>query len=56
MRNSQTIDAALKRGADELVARCEWEFRDRPRTWRRLRAAYVALCLWLYRALERSRR
>jgi hypothetical protein len=46
---------SLELGADELVGRCEWAFRKKPRTLRRLRAAYVALCLRLYRALERSR-
>ena len=47
---------ALELGIEELAGLCEWEFRSRPRTIRRLRAAYVAFAMRLYRALERAKR
>jgi hypothetical protein len=50
------LDAALKRGSDELMNLCEYALRDKPRALARARERYRALCLYLFRALERARR
>lgn len=47
---------ALELGIEVLAPLCESEFRARPRTIRRLHAAYVAFAMRLYRALERAKR
>jgi hypothetical protein len=43
---------ALKRGADDLMDLAEHHHAKRPRTLRRLRLAYVRLCLRLYNSLR----
>ena len=47
---------AIELGVDELMGLCEWEFRSRPRTLRRLRAEYVALAMRLYTVLGREKK
>ena len=41
-------------GVETLMELCEWEFRQRPRTLRKLRAEYVAFATRLYRVLGRA--
>lgn len=48
-------EAALKRGADELMERAGFALRERPRALRRVKRAYVRFCLLAYRAIDRSR-
>lgn len=50
---SEREERATKRGVDELMTLCEYHFRNRPRVLKNLRKAYRALCVRLYRALER---
>jgi len=44
-------DRALKRGADELMALCQWALRDRPRTLKQAQRRYAKLCVSLYQAI-----
>lgn len=54
MRIAERMDAALKRGADELMNRAEYALRERPRALEAARRAYRDLCMRLYRAIERA--
>lgn len=56
MRTAERLEAALKRGADELQARLEWLLRNRPRALKNARRRYVAICLALYTDIERAAR
>jgi len=49
-------EAALERGADELMNLVEWTLRDRPRALANAKAIYVRCCLDLYRRIARSGR
>jgi hypothetical protein len=49
-------DLALKRGADELMDRCEWALRRQPRALKLARKHYVDLCYYLHRAIVRAYR
>jgi hypothetical protein len=44
---------AMKRGADELMNRCEHDLANRPRALRNARELYRKMCLRLYAFLER---
>ena len=44
-------DRALKRGANELMALCQWALRDRPRTLKQAQRRYTKLCVSLYQAI-----
>jgi len=46
---------AVELGADELMARLEWELRCRPRTLQSVRARYRRFCAESLSRLERSR-
>ena len=50
----QRVEAALKRGADELMNLAEHALLHRPRALEWARRAYRKLCLLLYRAIERA--
>ena len=54
MRVADKLEAAVKRGADELQSRLEWELRGRPRAHESARRVYREFCLRLYRAIERA--
>jgi hypothetical protein len=56
VRASECLEAALKRGADELMNRAEYALRQKPRTLARLRRRYIEFCLHVYRAIERHTR
>jgi hypothetical protein len=45
---------ALQLGADELIARFEWEFRARPTKLKNLRERYRGFCARLLREFERE--
>ena len=45
---------AVELGADELIARLEWELRNHPRALRNLRRAYRRFCWDLLAKLERA--
>jgi hypothetical protein len=49
---AERLEAALKRGADELQARLEWELRNRPRALKNARQQYQSFCLRLYKAID----
>ena len=49
------LEAALKRGADELMARAEYALRHEPGALARVRHSYHRFCLVAYRAIERFR-
>lgn len=53
MRAGNKIEAALKRGSDELQSRLEWILRERPRALANARRRYVDFCLRLYGRIER---
>jgi hypothetical protein len=44
---------AVEIGADELMARVEWEFRQRPHALRNVRTQYRRFCVSLLARLER---
>jgi len=48
------IEAALKRGVDELESRLEWVLRERPRALANARRRYQDFCLLLYGRIERA--
>ena len=50
------LEAALKRGADELMNLAEYALRDRPSALKRVRRAYKGFCLTAYRAIKRASR
>ena len=54
MRDNERREAALKRGADELMNRAEYVLRDNPKALERARRAYRELCCLLFRAIERA--
>lgn len=56
MTRAAEREAALKRGADELIDRLEWALRDHPRALANARRDYVALCIKLYRRISRAER
>jgi hypothetical protein len=49
----RTDHPALKRGADELMNRCEYALGKRPRALRNARDVYRKCCLKLYDFLRR---
>lgn len=46
-------DRAVALGADELIARAEWQFRNRPQKLKNLRKRYVECCVAILRAMDR---
>ena len=52
--HAATLEAALKRGADELQNRLEWVLRNRPRALKMARRRYREFCLRVYRAIGRA--
>jgi hypothetical protein len=50
-----TLEAALKREADDLMNLAEYSLRGRPRALHRVRLAYKQFCLLAYRAIGRAR-
>ena len=56
MAMSSTREAALKRGADELMNLAEHVLRDKPRALKRARKLYETACLRLYRAIMRGQK
>ena len=49
-------DAALKRGADELMNLAEHVLEKNPRAIKQVRKIYESACLYIYRAIERAGR
>lgn len=56
MRANAKSEAALKRGADQLMDLAEYALRGRPRSLRFVRREYRKFCLLAYRAIERAGR
>jgi hypothetical protein len=56
MAMSSSREAALKRGADELMNLAEHVLRDKPLALKRARKVYETACLRLYRAIKRAQR
>jgi hypothetical protein len=56
MRAADRMQAALKRGVDELQSRLEYVIRDCPRAVRYAQKPYIKFALILYRAIERADR
>jgi hypothetical protein len=54
VRSNESRDAALKRGADELMNRAEYALRGKPRALARVKRAYLDFCFLAYRAIERT--
>lgn len=54
MRSNKAKEAALKRGAAELMHPAEYELRDKPRALARVKRAYLGFCFLAYRAIERK--
>lgn len=54
--HAATLEAALKRGADELQARLECQLRRRPRALENARRDYREFCFRLYRRIEQAGR
>jgi len=50
------LEAALKRGCDDLMALAEYALQDRPWALSNAREAYTLLCARLYRAIEEASR
>lgn len=51
---SKHENRAVEAGADELMARLEWELQDRPRALRNARARYRECCAALLAQIERT--
>lgn len=56
VRVDNKLEAALKRGADELMNLAEYALQSRPRALRFVRRAYEKFCLLAYRAIGRARK
>ena len=56
MAMSSSCEAALKRGADELMNLAEHVLRGKPRALKRARKVYETACLQLYRTIKRAQR
>jgi len=50
------VEKDVELGADELMARVEWELRDQPDALRKQRRKYIDFCMDLCRELYKARR